>query len=109
VPARLDSPEEVARAHHAARLLGMPHALLIANPVEDGLPFETVQGWVETAGREARKAGVHGKSLTPFLLRRLAELSGGESVRVNLALLYANARLGARIAAASALGAGAWA
>jgi pseudouridine-5'-phosphate glycosidase len=74
------------------------------NPVEGGLGFDEVRTWVEAAEREARRQGVFGKALTPFLLRRLSELSGGETDRVNGRLLRANARLGAEIAVALAAG-----
>ena len=101
-PSRLDTPDEVARAHRAARVLGLEAALLVVNPVRDGLPFEQVQAWVEQSSREARREGVRGKALTPYLLRRLSVLSGGETDRVNLMLLRENARLGALVAVALA-------
>jgi pseudouridine-5'-phosphate glycosidase len=59
-----------------------------------------VQSWIEQANQEAARSGIHGKALTPFLLSRLAELSGGVTVEVNLRLLEENARLAARIAGA---------
>lgn len=102
IAARLNTPLEVAKAQRAARVLEMRQAILVTNPVIDGIPFERVQMWVEAANHEARKAGVSGKHLTPFLLGQLNQLSGGESVRVNAALLRGNAQLGGSIAVALA-------
>jgi pseudouridylate synthase len=76
----------------------MRQAILVANPVPEGIAFERVQQWVEAASHEARKRGVMGKALTPFLLSELARLSNGETVRVNGLLLENNARLGGEIA-----------
>ena len=102
IAARLDTPLEVAKAQRAARMLEMRQAILVTNPVQDGIPFERVQTWVEAANHEARKNGISGKHLTPFLLGQLNSLSGGESVRVNAALLRGNAKLGGAIAVALA-------
>jgi pseudouridine-5'-phosphate glycosidase len=100
VPAKAESPQEVARIYARARELGLPSATLVTNPVSRGLPFEQVQGWVEQANQEAARHGIQGKSLTPYLLRRISELSGGQTDQVNLRLLEENARLAARIAGA---------
>lgn len=102
LPARVESPEEAARAFQAARDLGLPGASLVLNPVSQGLDFAQVEGWVGSATQEAARTGVQGKALTPFLLSRLAELSGGQTVTVNLRLLEENARLAAGIAVAIA-------
>jgi pseudouridine-5'-phosphate glycosidase len=99
-PSRLDSPQQVAAAHRAARDFGLNSAILLVNPISQGLPFEVVQEWVETANREARQQGVQGKVLTPFLLRRLSQLSNGQSDAVNRVLLLENARLAGEVAAA---------
>ncbi|WP_276953717.1 pseudouridine-5'-phosphate glycosidase [Allomeiothermus silvanus] len=100
VPAKAESPQEVARIYARARELGLPSATLVTNPVSRGLPFEQVQGWVEQANQEAARHGIQGKSLTPYLLRRISELSSGQTDQVNLRLLEENARLAARIAGA---------
>lgn len=102
LPARVESPEEAARAFLAARGLGLPGATLVLNPISQGLPFGQVQRWVEQATQEAARAGVIGKALTPFLLRRISELSGGQTDVANLRLLQENARLAAEIARALA-------
>lgn len=101
-PARLDTPEQVAAAFLAARELQLPQALLVVNPAREGLPYAKVQAWADVATVEARQRGVSGKAVTPFLLRRLSELSGGETDRVNGLFLRENARLGAQISVALA-------
>lgn len=102
LPTRVESPSEAARAFQAAQELGLPGATLVLNPVSQGLDFAQVEGWVSQATQEAARSGVQGKALTPFLLSRLAELSGGQTVEVNLRLLQENARLAAEIAGAQA-------
>ncbi|MBF6596523.1 MAG: pseudouridine-5'-phosphate glycosidase [Thermaceae bacterium] len=102
LPTRVESPGEAARAFQAAQELGLPGAVLVLNPVSQGLDFAQVEGWVSQATQEAARSGVQGKALTPFLLSRLAELSGGQTVEVNLRLLQENARLAAEIAGAQA-------
>ncbi len=105
VSARLDSPEEVVRFAKAHWELGMKSAVLVCQPLppEDEIPAEKINGFIEQARREASEGGIHGQPLTPFLLARLAELTGGESLRANLALLLNNAKLAAQIACALSL------
>jgi pseudouridine-5'-phosphate glycosidase len=102
VSARLDSPSEIVRFSRTHWELGMKSAVLVCQPLppEEEIPAEKINGFIEQARREAREQGVHGQPLTPFLLARLAELTGGESLRANLALLKNNARLAAQIAVA---------
>jgi pseudouridine-5'-phosphate glycosidase len=102
LPARVKDAAEAAAVFEKQRALGLPSALLVFNPVSEGLPFEEVRAYVEAANREAREKGIHGKALTPYLLRRLAELTGGATDRVNRRLLVENAALAAKIAAALA-------
>ena len=99
---RLDTPQEViefARAHWETGLQG---AVLVANPVPEteAVPRSEMEPYIEAANREAHEKGIHGKDVTPFLLRRINELSGGRSLRANLSLLLNNARLAAQIARA---------
>lgn len=98
VPARCDSPGDVARAFQAARGLGLPGALLVAKPVSEGLEHREVAGWLATSLKEAKEQNFQGKDLTPFLLTRFASLSDGRATHVNLRLLQENARLGAEVA-----------
>jgi pseudouridine-5'-phosphate glycosidase len=100
LPARVETPGEAAGVLQASRTLGLPAATLVLNPVSEGLEYAQVQDWVQEANREAAAGGVKGKALTPFLLRKLSELSGGLTDQVNLRLLRENAALAAQIALA---------
>ncbi len=102
VSARLDSPPEIvafAKAHWA---IGMKSAVLVCQPLssEEEIPCEKVDGAIRQARGEAHKQAIHGQSLTPFLLERMAKLTGGASLKANLKLLLNNAKLAAQIAAA---------
>ena len=99
---RLDSPQEVVQFAKTHWNLGMETAVLVCQPIptEAELPRERVEQAIAQARREAREQHIHGQPLTPFLLARLAELTGGASLQANLALLHNNARLGAQIAVA---------
>jgi pseudouridine-5'-phosphate glycosidase len=102
VSARLDSPEAIvkfARAHWNA---GLQSAVLVANPVPEAeaIPKSEMEPFIEQAIREAHTQGIHGKSVTPYLLSRINELTAGKSMCANLALLLNNARLAAQIAQA---------
>ena len=83
----------VAQAHWG---LGLRAGLLVVvpPPAEAALPAERVETAIESALRQAEQAGVHGSALTPFLLARVSELTGGESLKTNLALLLRNAAVG---------------
>ncbi len=101
VPTRVETPLEAARILRKSRELGLG-AVLLVNPVSQGLPYEEVALWVEEANHQAAREGIFGKALTPYLLRRLSELSHGETDRINERLLVENARLAARVALALA-------
>lgn len=101
VPTRVETPLEAARILRKSRELGLG-AVLLVNPVSQGLPYEEVALWVEKANHQAAREGIFGKALTPYLLRRLSELSHGETDRINERLLVENARLAARVALALA-------
>ncbi len=102
LPIRADAPEEVAAVHRAQRALGLPQAILVSNPVDEGVDPVAYRRWLDAARRDADAAGAHGKEATPFLLQALAERSEGATVRTNLRLLRRNAELAARIAVALA-------
>ncbi|WP_432012260.1 pseudouridine-5'-phosphate glycosidase [Streptomyces cucumeris] len=99
-PLRADSPEEIAAIMRAQWDLGLTAGLSIANPVPeaDEIPAERIDGIIERALAEMTAAGVTGKDTTPYLLGRIVELTEGESLATNIALVKNNARLGARIA-----------
>jgi pseudouridylate synthase len=82
--------------------LGLGGGVVIANPIpaEHEIPAATLDAWTQTALAEAIAAGVHGKNVTPFLLGRLHALSAGVTEEANKQLVYNNAALAARIAAA---------
>jgi pseudouridine-5'-phosphate glycosidase len=102
VDARADTPQAVARVLDAQRELGLGSGLLVCNPVPEAfaLSRETVEAHIEAALAEARRQGIGGKELTPFLLAQVTEASGGESLAANRALMAANARLAAEVAVA---------
>jgi len=98
-PTRCDHPREIAAVYRVHRSLGFRSALLVSNPVSEGLDDTELSSYLSASWAAAQDAGVHGKDLTPFLLRQLADRSGGDSIAVNLRLLRENASLAARIAA----------
>ncbi len=102
VSARADTPEEVAAMARARDRLGLQAALLVCVPVPEKAewPWAEAQAEIEAAVAEAEARGIRGKELTPFLLARLAERTGGRSLDANEALLVNNARVAARIAQA---------
>jgi len=102
--ARVETPEEIAHVAEARAALGLPVALLVCVPVPeaDELPAAEAEAAITQAVEEAEAAGVSGKALTPFLLARLVELTGGRARRANEALLLNNARVAAHIAQALA-------
>jgi pseudouridine-5'-phosphate glycosidase len=104
VDARVETPEEVAQIVQARGELGLPAALLVCAPVPeaDELPAREAEAAIAQAVGDAEAANVSGKALTPFLLARLVELTGGRARRANEALLLNNARVAARIARALA-------
>jgi pseudouridine-5'-phosphate glycosidase len=105
LPWRLDSPDEIAAVLDARGALGLDgSALVVANPIapEEELDRGLHERVLEEALTAAAAEGVHGRDVTPFLLARFHEQTGGESLRANVALVLANARLAAEIAAAHA-------
>jgi pseudouridylate synthase len=102
VSVRLDSPAEIADLANAHWALGMQSAVLVANPIPQAaaIPAADMQPILKQASADAAQLGVHGQELTPFLLRRVSELTEARSLSANLALLLNNARVAARIALA---------
>ena len=101
---RCDTPEAVAAVIAAHRVLGLPGGILVANPVgeADALPEAEIEAAIAAAVGEAEAAGIAGKAATPYLLRRLVEITGGRSLTANMALIRNNARLAAEVAVALA-------
>ncbi len=94
--------EEIAAIMYAKWTLGLEGAVLIGNPIpeESALDFETMERVIEEAIEKADAQGIHGKKLTPFLLKEIKEVTEGESYESNLVLAYNNAKVAAGIAKA---------
>lgn len=101
-PLRMDRPADIARAHLMRGALGLPGGQLVCNPIPGAheIPAATLAPLIERALSEAQ--GVSAKAVTPFLLGRLLELTGGASLEANVALVLSNARVAAAIAVALA-------
>jgi pseudouridine-5'-phosphate glycosidase/sugar/nucleoside kinase (ribokinase family) len=99
-PLRVETTEEAAALVHASSQLGLGSGILIGVPIPAEAEAEagTVQAAIDCALREAEDAGISGRDATPFLLRRVAEITGGASLAANIALIKNNALQGARIA-----------
>jgi pseudouridine-5'-phosphate glycosidase len=104
IPARVETPEQVAAVWQAHREHGGGGGMLLTVPPPDdvALARDEIDGAIERALAKARVAGVRGQTVTPFLLAVVAEETHGESMRTNIALLRQNARLAAQIARAIA-------
>jgi len=100
-PLRVDSAQEVAEAYLAGLDLDMPNGMLVAVPNDDPAG-EAVEGAIQQALAEAANTGIEGRAVTPFILKLVAEMTGGDSLRSNMALVRNNARVGADIAVAIA-------
>ena len=98
---RVDSPEELAAMFRAQRDMNYKGGMLVTNPIPEEFAMDkaVIDAAIEQALREANEQGVHGKETTPFLLARVVELTGGESLESNIQLVLNNARLAARTAA----------
>jgi pseudouridine-5'-phosphate glycosidase len=96
---RLDSAAEIARALHAKWAMHLKGGMVIANPIPEAfaMPSASINAAIEQALQEAQKQGIGGKESTPFLLARVNELTGGNSLSANIQLVLNNARLAAAI------------
>ncbi|MBR6018235.1 MAG: pseudouridine-5'-phosphate glycosidase [Paludibacteraceae bacterium] len=99
---RLDTPQELAAAFRAKQALGLRGGMLVNNPIpeEYSMPADVINFAINMALREAEEKGVHGKQCTPFLLERVKDITGGDSLAANIQLVLNNARLAAMTAAA---------
>ncbi|WP_279716751.1 pseudouridine-5'-phosphate glycosidase [Chelonobacter oris] len=97
---RLDSAESIAEAMTAKWAVGLKGGLVIANPipVQFAMAEEKINAAIEQAVKESVRQGIVGKESTPFLLARVAELTGGESLNSNINLVFNNSKLAAKIA-----------
>jgi pseudouridine-5'-phosphate glycosidase len=97
---RAESPEEIAALFRAQRKLGVEQGLLVANPIpqEAEIPKVVMDGYLARAQEALEREGIEGKQVTPFLLAKVLEYSGGKSLAANIALLLNNVRLACAIA-----------
>lgn len=97
---RVDSAEEIATMMHIQRKLTINNGLVVANPIpkDAEIPDTEIAPIIEQARREAQH--LSGKAITPFLLKRITELTAGQSLHANIELIKNNAKLGAEIAIA---------
>ena len=97
---RVDTPAELAAAFRASRDMGLKGGILVTNPIpqEYAMPLDTINAAIDQAIAECKEKGIHGKATTPFLLARVAELTGGDSLASNIRLVYNNAAVAAQTA-----------
>ena len=98
---RVDSPEELAAMFRAQRELNYKGGMLVTNPIPEqyAMDKEVIDKAIEQALAEAKEQHVHGKETTPFLLARVVELTGGDSLESNIKLVLNNATVAAKTAA----------
>jgi pseudouridine-5'-phosphate glycosidase len=101
---RMDTPEELARTFHAQQTMGMKGGILVTNPIpaEYSMDPDVINAAIDEAIRQEHELGIHGKESTPFLLAKVKELTGGDSLESNIQLVYNNAALAAKTAVALA-------
>ena len=97
---RIDTPAELAAAFKASHEMGMKSGMLVANPIpeEYAMPKAVIDAAIEQAVRECNEKGIKGKETTPFLLARVSELTGGDSLASNIQLVFNNAKVAAQTA-----------
>lgn len=98
---RLDTPKEVAEAFYAQRAIGLKGGMLLTNPIpeEYSMDADLINGAIDKAVSELFEKGIHGKETTPFLLAKVKEITGGDSLDANIELVFNNAKVAAQTAA----------
>jgi len=104
VPMRLDDPGQVAEMMRAKWSLGLGGGIVVACPIPltDEIPAAEIEPHILRALADAKTQGIVGKNVTPYLLKRITEFTGGRSLTANIALVMNNARVAAQIAVAFA-------
>lgn len=104
VDVKVENAQEAAAVMQAKWDMGLRGGVLIANPIPEAYAMEesVITAAIETALSESEAQGIRGKEMTPFLLARVKALTEGKSLDSNIQLVYNNARVGGRIAAAFA-------
>ena len=99
---RLDTPEEIAAAFCAQQEMGLGGGMLVTNPIPEEYSMDParIKASIDQAVSDSKQLGIHGKELTPYLLARVKELTGGDSLEANIQLVLNNARLAALTAKA---------
>ena len=99
---RVDTPEELAAMYRAQRELGYKGGMLVTNPIPEEYAMDkaVIDEAIEKALAEAKAKGIHGKETTPFLLAKVVELTGGDSLESNIKLVLNNAMVAAQTAKA---------
>ena len=97
---RMDTPVELAKTFHVQQELGLKGGMLVTNPIPEEYSMDpaVINGAIDQAIAEAKEQGIHGKATTPFLLAKVKELTGGDSLDSNIQLVYNNAALAAKTA-----------
>ena len=97
---RVDTPEELAQIFRTGLDLGLGSGMLVTNPIpeEYSMDPDVINAAIDRAIREAEDLGIHGKETTPFLLAKVKDLTGGDSLESNIRLVFNNAALAARTA-----------
>lgn len=100
----LNTPEELAKAFYVKQDMGLGGGMLVTNPIpeEYSMDHEVITKAIDEAIAESQKLGIHGKETTPYLLGKIKDITGGDSLASNIQLVYNNARLAAKTAAALA-------
>jgi pseudouridine-5'-phosphate glycosidase len=98
----LDTPEELAKAFKVQHELGLKGGMLVTNPIpeEFAMDFDVINRAIDEAIAQSVKDGIHGKASTPYLLAKVKDLTGGDSLESNIRLVFNNAALAAKTAAA---------
>jgi len=97
---RLDTPDEVAAAFRAKLDMGLKGGMLVTNPSPEQYSMDpaVINRAIDEAVAEANAKGVKGKQITPFLLAKIKDITGGDSLASNIRLVYNNAALAAQVA-----------
>lgn len=97
---RMDTPAELASVFYTKEALGLKGGVLVTNPIpeEYSMDHDVINKAIEEAVEESKKLGIKGKETTPFLLAKIKEITGGDSLDSNIQLVYNNARLAAETA-----------
>ena len=98
---RVDTPEELAKIFKASHEMGLKSGMLVTNPIPEpySMDPDVINRAIDEAVAEAKARGIKGKQTTPFLLAKIKDITGGDSLASNIRLVYNNAALAAQVAA----------